>query len=49
MMFTLLTKIDFNIRNLELKLSMQDITSVNAITGDERIFHMRIPSCLAAS
>ena len=28
---------------------MQDVTFVNAITGDERMFQMRIPSCLAAS
>ena len=48
-MFTLLTKIDFNIRNLELKLSMQDTKFVNAVTGDERVLRMHIPSCLAAT
>ena len=49
MMFTLLTKIDFNIGNLELKLSMQDITFVNALTGNEKILHVPLPSHLAAS
>ena len=49
MMFTLPTKIDFNLRNLELKLSMQDITFVNAITGEEKTLRVRLPGPLAAS